>query len=66
MGGQLFNWGVNSLANKFGGAKTNLFLYPGWFLMIIVGLSIIIGFFSGVFPARRAAGMDPLEALRYK
>ncbi len=66
MGGQFFNWGVNSLAARFGGAKTNLFSYPGWFLVVIVGLSLIIGFFSGIFPARRAAGMDPLEALRYK
>ena len=63
---QFFNWVINSLATRFGGAKTNLFAYPGWFLLVIIILSIIIGFFSGVFPARRAAAMEPLEALRYK
>ncbi len=66
IGGQLFNFIVNSLAARFGGAKTNLFAYPLWFLLVIIILSVTIGFFSGVFPARRAASMDPLEALRYK
>ncbi|TAN34086.1 FtsX-like permease family protein [Patescibacteria group bacterium] len=66
LGGTFFNWLVNSLAARFGGAKTDLFLYPQWFLLVILGLSAIIGFLSGIFPARRAARMDPLEALRYK
>ena len=63
---QFFNWIINGLAARFGGAKTNLFAYPIWFLSVITILSIIIGFFSGIFPARRAAAMEPLEALRYK
>jgi ABC-type antimicrobial peptide transport system permease subunit len=62
----LFNFGVNSLAHRFGGAKTNLFYFPGWFLGGVIILSMIIGFLSGVFPARRAANLEPLEALRYK
>lgn len=66
LGGQFTNLVVNSLAAKFGGTSANLFAYPAWFIMVILFLSIIIGFFSGLFPARRAASMDPLEALRYK
>ncbi len=64
--GQITNLVVNTLAARFGGSPTNLFAYPGWFMGVILFLSITIGFFSGVFPARRAAAMDPLEALRYK
>jgi putative ABC transport system permease protein len=64
--GQVFNFIINSLASRFGGAKTSLFVYPSAFLILIVALSVFIGFLSGIFPARRAAGMDPLEALRYK
>lgn len=62
----LFNFGVNTLAVKFGGTKTDLFYFPGWFLSGIIILSMVIGFLSGVFPARRAANLEPLEALRYK
>jgi ABC-type antimicrobial peptide transport system permease subunit len=36
------------------------------FSLIIIAISTIIGFLSGVFPSRRAAHLDPLEALRYK
>lgn len=64
--GQIFNLIINGLAAKFGGAKISLFFYPTSFLLIIIFLSVFIGFLSGIFPARRAAGMDPLEALRYK
>ena len=66
VGGQIFNLVINQLAAKFGGAKTSLFVYPASFLFTIIGLSVFIGFLSGIFPGRRAAAMDPLEALRYK
>lgn len=62
----LFNFGVNTLASRFGGARTDLFYFPGWFLSSVIVLSMIIGVLSGVFPARRAANLEPLEALRYK
>ncbi len=65
-GGTLFNWVINSMASRFGGAKTSLFAYPNWFLLGIIIISIVIGFLSGVFPARKASNMNPLEALRYK
>ena len=66
LGGKIFNGLINILAGKFGGVKTDLFFYPKSFLLGIIILSALIGFFSGIFPARRAAKMDPLDALRYK
>lgn len=62
----IFNFGVNSLAQHFGGTSIDLFVFPTWFLGIIIAISAGIGFLSGVFPARRAANLEPLEALRYK
>jgi putative ABC transport system permease protein len=66
VGGFLFNFGVNILATRLGGQSVALFAYPLNFSLAIIGFSAVIGFLSGIFPARRAAKLDPLEALRYK
>ncbi len=66
LGGEVFNYGINLLATRFGGPSIQLFYYPLRFLLGIIAISTIIGFLAGVFPARRAAQLDPLEALRYK
>jgi putative ABC transport system permease protein len=64
--GTLFNFMINLVANHFGGEKVSLFYSPLWFVMSIIIFSAFVGFLTGVVPARRASGIDPLEALRYK
>ena len=64
--GEIFNFAVNFLAERMGGYAVSLFYFPGWFLLVILTVATIVGFFTGLVPARRASTTDPLEALRYK
>lgn len=63
---QFFNFIILFLANALGGKSVNLFYYPIWFILAIIIFASLVGFFTGFFPSRRAAKLDPLIALRYK
>lgn len=65
-GGEVFNALINFIATRFGGEKVDLFHSPLWFILAIIIFSAIVGFFTGLVPARRASKIDPLDALRYK
>ncbi|MFA6160516.1 MAG: FtsX-like permease family protein, partial [Parcubacteria group bacterium] len=62
----LVNYGMNFLAGMFGGIQANLFARPIWFIAFIMIFSTVVGVITGIYPARRAARLNALEALRYK
>ncbi len=64
--GFTLNTMVNVAATNFGGKAVALFAYPMTFILFIAAFSAIVGFLTGVFPARRAAALNPLDAIRYK
>lgn len=65
-GGEVFNYGVNLLASRMGGEGVDLFYSPYWFVVSVISFSTVVGLATGFYPAKRAAKINPLEALRYK
>lgn len=64
--GVILNVSMNILASQFGGTSVSLFKYPPEFLLFIALFSAGVGYLTGIFPARRASLLNPLDAIRYE
>ena len=64
-GGLTVNFLLNSVALKMGGTAIALFRFPITFLLFIASFSAVMGFTTGLFPAKRASSLNPLDAIRY-
>jgi ABC-type lipoprotein release transport system permease subunit len=63
---QILNFAINMLAKNFGGLMVDLFYFPVWFVFFVIIFSTVVGLATGFYPAKRAAKLNALEALRYK
>ena len=51
------------IVSRFANIETVVSL---WSILLAFGISVGIGIIFGIYPARRAALMDPIEALRHE
>jgi putative ABC transport system permease protein len=61
--GIIFGVGVSSIVMYFIGLPLTI---TPWSIFMATLVSILVGVVSGVYPATRAAKLDPVEALRYE
>ena len=61
--GVLLGFGIAMLVGKVSPLATTT---PIWAVMVGLAVSASIGLFFGIYPAWKAAKLDPIEALRYE
>ena len=63
--GRVINFAANIYIQRQGGEPGNLFSLPLWLIASAIGFSWLVSLLAGSYPARRAAKLNPIQALRH-
>jgi putative ABC transport system permease protein len=64
--GQVINLGTNIYLKRQDLPPEHFWAVPWWLVLFGIGFAFIVSLVSGLYPAGRAARLDPVQALRYE
>jgi len=64
--GHLINFGTNIYLARQHFPPEQIWSVPMWLILSAISFSIVVSLLSGLYPAARAARLDPVQALRYE
>lgn len=64
--GRAINIGTNIYFKRLGVPQEKILAVPWWLVAAAIGVALIVSLISGLYPASRAAKLDPVQALRYE
>jgi putative ABC transport system permease protein len=64
--GRLINFGMNIYLERQHFPSAQIWSVPLWLVLSAIVFSIVVSLLSGLYPASRAARLDPVQALRYE
>ncbi|MBZ5627400.1 MAG: ABC transporter permease [Acidobacteriia bacterium] len=64
--GRAINIGTNVYLKRMDMTPETFWLVPWWLVVAALAFAVIVSLGSGIYPASRAAKLDPVQALRYE
>ena len=64
--GKGVTWGTNIYLQRQNLPSAHVFSVPWWLVLGAIAFAIVVSLMAGLYPASRAARLDPIEALRYE
>lgn len=64
--GRVINFGTNLWLKQQALPPEQIWLVPWWLVLGALGFAVFVSLAAGIYPAARAAKLDPVQALRYE